>query len=106
LNRAGKPAAVPFYRWTGGDPNGFAVAHVDLANNAARYRVLCAASASAGYFSVGSTFIDSVLPAGRFGSVAVDEGFGVLSESRFSAPGLDVGLIGTVQFQYRASTYN
>jgi uncharacterized protein (TIGR03437 family) len=104
-NSAGVPATVPFYEWTGGDPEGLAVVHVEITNDVAQDLVLCAAPATLGYFSVGSVFIDSTLPTARFGTASVDEGFGVLSPFRFTAPGLDVGLIATVQFYYRFSTY-
>ena len=105
-NISGEPAAVPNFQWTGGDPNGFALVNTTIRNDFGQSLSLCTAPGSARFFSIGGVFADVSVAGGRFGVLRVDEGFGMLSLFRFAAPGLDVGLAGTVQFHNRKATFN
>ena len=96
-------------RWTGGDPNGFVIARSELSNNVAKLLTLDLARADAGSMQFWSGAarnpprgsVLGVLYTGRFGSENVRFSISPFTPVRFTAPGLDVGLIAAGFFDSR-----
>jgi hypothetical protein len=99
--------------WTGGDPNGFVVARHELSNNTASVVPRCVAPGSLGKMSLPAGGPDpprsnvmSLLFRGTFGSFRLRFSLLNFTPGRFSAPGLDVGLIAPAASQSRTYTFN
>jgi uncharacterized protein (TIGR03437 family) len=99
--------------WTGADPNGFVVARHELSNNTVNVTPRCVSPASAGKMALPGGGPDpprsnvmSLLFRGTFGSFRLRFSLLHFTPVRFSAPGLDVGLIAPAGSQSRSYSWN